>query len=167
MTFGVVSHEWTCLPPLLDEVECNGQSRPVELEQVSSLRVAAVAVFSVPTHRSGNVPCCEDEFVEIGSSVANVAGSCAQQIVPRAEAVALQVALEATLSTLSMLSTHGAYVLLNCKNADVRGRIQIRRSQDEHVLFGKIKSHFNRINPTYEADSHTVERQTLHEAEVQ
>ena len=80
--------------------------------------------------------CREDEFVEVGSLVTNAAGSCAQQTVPRAEAVVLQLALEATTSRhgltiavdASMLSNVFAciillysFVPLNCRNADVWG----------------------------------------------
>ena len=164
--FGVVPNEWTCLPPLLDDVECSGifvESWPVELEPGVILATdgSGGPFSSNPRKRQCAcavvaVVCREGVFVEVGSLVANVAGGCEQQTVPRAEAVALQLALEATTSrhgltvavdakyVVQRFRTHDQFVPLNCKNADVWGRIQVRRSQHEHVQLSKVKSHLSR-----------------------
>ena len=90
--------------------------------------------------------CREDELVKFGRMVDTVAWGYAQQAVPRAEAVALcrRQNRGTTWQLLSMLKhvvkrlrTHVPVVLLACKNA-------VRRSQHEHVLLTKVKSHLTR-----------------------
>ena len=100
-------------------------------------------MFSFPIRGNDNVPVLwlrlyvvRMSLLKSGSLVTNAAGSCAQQTVPRAEAVVLQLALEATTSRhgltiavdASMLSNVFAciillysFVPLNCRNADVWG----------------------------------------------
>ncbi|CAE7805480.1 PRY3 [Symbiodinium sp. CCMP2592] len=164
--FRVVPLEWTSLPTLLEEVECSGifaEAWPVELEPGVILATdgSGGPFSSNPRKRQCAcavvaVVCRDDEFVEVGSLVANVAGGCAQQTVPRAEAFALQLALEATTSrhgltiavdakyVVQRFRAHDSFVPLNCRNADVWGRIHVRRSQHEHVQLSKIKSHLSR-----------------------
>ena len=107
------------MPPLLDDVECSGifaESWPVELEPgvILATDSSGGPFSSNPQKRQCAcavvaVVCRDDEFVEVGSLVANVAGGCAQQTVPRAEAFALQLALEVTTSR------HGLTVAVDAK----------------------------------------------------
>ena len=98
----------------------------------------------------------DGEFVELGHVVANVVGGPEEQMVPRSETYAIQLALEATTSKQDLIvavdanyvikrfNTHATSVPLTFKNADIWGRIQVRRQQHVHVKLGKVKSHLSR-----------------------
>ena len=164
--FGVVPIDWVSMQPLTEEIECSGifaDSWPIELAPGVVLATDGSGGPFSSNPRKRQCACSvvavaelDGEFVELGHVVANLVGGPEQQTVPRSEAYAIQLALEATTTrqdltvvvdanyVIQRFNTHATFVPLTCKNADVWGRINVRRVQHAHVKLRKVKSHLSR-----------------------